>query len=190
MDLANIFRTLYDTPIEVPEVKMVRKILAEQDVEVLATKDDDAVQRRVYMRELERKAMDTLGRRVKINQTSKKKMLKAILLKLTKSSILPISLLKFTLLIQVLVHLGSINHLMVRMIMVGVARTSRLLMILGKIILKISSLQTISVLQLVKVTLNSTLQVFMKVPKKKLFLQDSLQRLAKANLQTSIVKIT
>ena len=53
--------------------KMVRKILAEQDVEVLATKDDDAVQRRVYMRELERRAMDTLGRRVKINQTTKKK---------------------------------------------------------------------------------------------------------------------
>lgn len=53
--------------------KMVRKILAEQDAEVLATKDDDAVQRRVYMRELERRAMDTLGRRVKINQTAKKK---------------------------------------------------------------------------------------------------------------------
>ena len=53
--------------------KMVRKILAEQDAEVLATKDDDVVQRRVYMRELERRAMDTLGRRVKINQTTKKK---------------------------------------------------------------------------------------------------------------------
>ena len=52
--------------------KTVRKILAEQDVEVLATKDDNAVQRRVYMRELERRAMDTLGRRVKINQTAKK----------------------------------------------------------------------------------------------------------------------
>ena len=53
--------------------RLVRKILAEQDVEILATKDDSVVQRRVYMRELERKAMDTLGRRVKINQTSKKK---------------------------------------------------------------------------------------------------------------------
>ena len=53
--------------------KTVRKILAEQDVEVITTKDDDAVQRRVYMRELERRAMDTLGRRVKINQTTKKK---------------------------------------------------------------------------------------------------------------------
>ena len=53
--------------------KMVRKILAEQDEEVLTTKDDGAVQRRVYMRDLERRAMDTLGRRVKINQTAKKK---------------------------------------------------------------------------------------------------------------------
>ena len=51
----------------------VRKMLAEADVELLDTKDDSAVQRRVYMRDLERRAMDTLGRRVKINQTSKKK---------------------------------------------------------------------------------------------------------------------
>ncbi len=53
--------------------KLVRKILAEQDVEVLNVKDDAAVQRRVYMRDLERRAMDMLGRRVKINQTAKKK---------------------------------------------------------------------------------------------------------------------
>ena len=53
--------------------KMVRKILAENDEEILAVKDDGAVQRRVYMRDLERRAMDTLGRKVKINQTAKKK---------------------------------------------------------------------------------------------------------------------
>lgn len=53
--------------------KLVRKILAENDAEVLTVKDDAAVQRRVYMRDLERRAMDTLGRRVKINQTAKKK---------------------------------------------------------------------------------------------------------------------
>ena len=53
--------------------KLVRKILADQDVEVLTVKDDSAVQRRVYMRDLERRAMDMLGRRVKINQTTKKK---------------------------------------------------------------------------------------------------------------------
>lgn len=53
--------------------RLVKKILAEQDEEVLKVKDDSAVQRRVYMRDLERRAMDMLGRRVKINQTSKKK---------------------------------------------------------------------------------------------------------------------
>ncbi len=52
---------------------LVRKILAEKDAEILNTKDDDIVQRRVYMRDLERRAMDTLGRRVKINQTAKKR---------------------------------------------------------------------------------------------------------------------
>ena len=53
--------------------KLVRKILADQDDDVLAVKDDSVVQRRVYMRDLERRAMDMLGRRVKINQTTKKK---------------------------------------------------------------------------------------------------------------------
>ena len=51
----------------------VRKMLAEKDIEVLAENRDETVQRRVYMRELERRAMDKLGRRVKINQTAKKK---------------------------------------------------------------------------------------------------------------------
>ncbi len=53
--------------------RLVKKMLAEQDEEVLKVKDDSAVQRRVYMRDLERRAMDMLGRRVKINQTAKKK---------------------------------------------------------------------------------------------------------------------
>ncbi len=52
---------------------LVRRMIAEADTDLLNTKDDSAVQRRVYMRDLERRAMDTLGRRVKINQTSKKK---------------------------------------------------------------------------------------------------------------------
>lgn len=64
----------YDKDLSVREVeKTVRKILAEQDEEILKVTDDDSVQRRVYMRDLERKAMDKLGRRVKINQTAKKK---------------------------------------------------------------------------------------------------------------------
>jgi len=51
----------------------VKRILAQKDA-ILAKEDgDETAQRRVYMRDLERRAMDTLGRRVKINQTSKKR---------------------------------------------------------------------------------------------------------------------
>lgn len=53
--------------------RIVKKILDDQDKELLKVQDDDHVQRRVYMRDLERRAMDKLGRRVKINQTAKKK---------------------------------------------------------------------------------------------------------------------
>ena len=53
--------------------EIVRRIAAEKDVEIVRTTDDSSAQRRVYMRELERRAMDTLGRKVKINQTTKKK---------------------------------------------------------------------------------------------------------------------
>ncbi len=53
--------------------KIVRRMLAEEDVQELKTTGDQNAQRRVYMRELEKRAMDTLGRRVKINQTTKKK---------------------------------------------------------------------------------------------------------------------
>lgn len=52
---------------------MVRRMLAEKDVAELNETRDEVLQRRVYMRELERRAMDRLGRRVKINQTAKKK---------------------------------------------------------------------------------------------------------------------
>ena len=51
----------------------VRKINEQKDVEVLKATNDGTVQKRVYMRELEQRAMDRLGRRVKINQTAKKK---------------------------------------------------------------------------------------------------------------------
>ena len=51
----------------------VKRILEQKDV-VLAKEDGDQhAQKRVYMRDLEKRAMDTLGRRVKINQTAKKK---------------------------------------------------------------------------------------------------------------------
>lgn len=65
---------VYERDLSVREVeRLVKKMLEEQDIEELAVNKDQAVQKRVYMRELERKMMDRLGRRVKINQTSKKK---------------------------------------------------------------------------------------------------------------------
>lgn len=65
---------VHEKDLSVREVeKLVRKILAEQDEEILKTVDDESVQKRVYMRELERRAMDKLGRKVKINRTTKKK---------------------------------------------------------------------------------------------------------------------
>ena len=64
----------YERDLSVREVeKMVKKIIEDADKELLAETNDGSVQRRVYMRELERKVMDKLGRRVKINQTAKKK---------------------------------------------------------------------------------------------------------------------
>ena len=53
--------------------EIVRKALIQKDVDELKESKDETLQRRVYMRELERRAMDRLGRRVKINQTAKKK---------------------------------------------------------------------------------------------------------------------
>ena len=65
---------VYEKDLSVRDVeKAVKGILAATDVEILKKTDDDTVQRRVYMRDLERRVMDTLGRRVKINQTAKKK---------------------------------------------------------------------------------------------------------------------
>ncbi len=53
--------------------EIVKRILAQKDIEELSTVRDEMLQKRVYIRELERRAMDKLGRRVKINQTNKKK---------------------------------------------------------------------------------------------------------------------
>lgn len=53
--------------------RIVKRILEQEDVEELKVNNSETLQRRVYMRDLERRAMDTLGRRVKINQTAKKK---------------------------------------------------------------------------------------------------------------------
>jgi ParB family chromosome partitioning protein len=72
--MVTLANRVYEKDLSVRDVeKAVKGILAATDVEILKKTDDEAVQRRVYMRDLERRAMDTLGRRVKINQTAKKK---------------------------------------------------------------------------------------------------------------------
>jgi len=53
--------------------EIVKRILTQKDIKELETNRDETLQRRVYIRDLERRAMDRLGRRVKINQTSKKR---------------------------------------------------------------------------------------------------------------------
>ena len=53
--------------------EIVRKMLIQKDIEDAKESKDETLQRRVYIKDLERKAMDVLGRRVKINQTAKKK---------------------------------------------------------------------------------------------------------------------
>ena len=53
--------------------RIVRSMLEEKPVVVPQNKPD--AQRRVYMKDLERKVMETLGRKAKINQSAKKKTL-------------------------------------------------------------------------------------------------------------------
>lgn len=72
--MINLARKVHERDLSVREVeKIVRRMIAEQDVETLKSTGDESVQRRVYMRDLERRVMDKLGRKVKINQTTKKK---------------------------------------------------------------------------------------------------------------------
>ena len=72
--MISLAQKVHERDLSVREVeKIVRRIAAEQDVETLKNTGDESVQRRVYMRDLERRVMDKLGRKVKINQTAKKK---------------------------------------------------------------------------------------------------------------------
>ena len=73
-DMINLANRVANEDLSVRRVEeIVRKALIQKDVEELKESKDETLQRRVYMRELERRAMDRLGRRVKINQTAKKK---------------------------------------------------------------------------------------------------------------------
>ncbi len=53
--------------------EIVKRILTQKDLKELEANRDETLQRRVYIRDLERRVMDVLGRRVKINQSAKKK---------------------------------------------------------------------------------------------------------------------
>ena len=53
--------------------ELVKKIQETKDEETAQSNGSESAQKRVYMRELEKRAMDKLGRRVKINQTTRKK---------------------------------------------------------------------------------------------------------------------
>ena len=52
---------------------LVKRVLEQKDIVLAKENGDQHAQRRVYMRDLEKRVMDTLGRKVKINQTTKKK---------------------------------------------------------------------------------------------------------------------
>ena len=72
--MIELAQKVHENDLSVRKVEeIVRKLLAAQEEEVMQVIDEGYAQKRVYMRSLERKAMDKLGRRVKINQTSKKK---------------------------------------------------------------------------------------------------------------------
>ena len=72
--MINLAQKTVEKELSVREVEgLVRRILAQNDIEIVEETGDNNAQKRVYMRELERRAMDRLGRKVKINQTTKKK---------------------------------------------------------------------------------------------------------------------
>lgn len=72
--MINLAQKTVEKELSVREVEaLVRRILAQNDIVIVEETGDNNAQKRVYMRELERRAMDRLGRKVKINQTAKKK---------------------------------------------------------------------------------------------------------------------
>lgn len=75
-DMITIAQKVEEKGLSVREVERLVKNICEKKEEVEAVVDEKTdAQRRVYMRDLEKKVMRTLGRKVKINQSSKKKTL-------------------------------------------------------------------------------------------------------------------
>ena len=72
--MIELAQKVFENDLSVRKVEeIVRKLLAAQEDDIMREVDENYAQKRVYMRSLEKKAMDKLGRRVKINQTTKKK---------------------------------------------------------------------------------------------------------------------
>ena len=72
--MIELAQKVFENDLSVRKVEeIVRKLLAAQEEDIMREVDENYAQQRVYMRSLEKKAMDKLGRRVKINQTTKKK---------------------------------------------------------------------------------------------------------------------
>ncbi len=72
--MIELAKKVADNDLSVRDVeRIVRSMLEEKTIVVSVNKPD--AQRRVYMKDLERRVMETLGRKVKINQSAKKKTL-------------------------------------------------------------------------------------------------------------------
>ncbi len=72
--MINLAGKIADNDLSVRDVeRIVRSMLEEKQIVVSINKPD--AQKRVYMKDLERKVMETLGRKAKINQSAKKKTL-------------------------------------------------------------------------------------------------------------------
>ena len=73
-DMIMLAQKIVDKDLSVREVeKAVKNMLAQKDEDNVEEKPD--AQRRVYMRDLEKRVMEKLGRKAKINQSQKKKTL-------------------------------------------------------------------------------------------------------------------
>ncbi len=72
--MINLAQKVVDNDLSVRDVERIVRLMAAEKPVVVPDNKPDA-QRRVYMKDLERKVMETLGRKAKINQSAKKKTL-------------------------------------------------------------------------------------------------------------------
>ena len=75
-DMLQLAEKICEKELSVREVeRLVKQILAAEDIvdDVLVEKDNEKLQRRVYMKDLEQKVQKLMGRKVRIKQTGNKK---------------------------------------------------------------------------------------------------------------------